>query len=134
MCSSRVAQCVYHMLYVFITCCSRCSCVHHQCHSMCLLFYVLLDKCCLIYSIRVVRYAPYPMCCSVYSPSFYTLLNVLVFCTMCLVFYTLLDNFDILWVAQRAWVSLKLGKLGTVILLDQVNRQLNSLHTGHSDL
>ena len=45
-------------------------------------------------------------------------------CTMCLVFYMLLDKFDILWVAQ----------LGAVMLLDQVNRQLSLLHTGHSDV
>ena len=49
---------MFVLLNVFITCCSMCSlhatpcysmcsCVHHQCYySMCLLFYVFLDKCC----------------------------------------------------------------------------------------
>ena len=63
-----------------------------------------------------------------YTRHYSVLLNVLVtLCrTICLVFYMLLNKFDILRVIQWTLVLLKLRKLDAVMLPDQVNRHLSS--------
>ena len=112
---TNVVQCVCSsMYYPMCSIVIIAQCVQGACCSMCCL-------------IGVACYARYPICCALTIILYVAkCARYAICCTMCLVFYILLVKFDILWVTQWTWVSLKLGKLGAVMLLDQVNRYLTS--------
>ena len=91
----------------------------------------MLNICVLLYVLIIVHAAQYAQC--------------FVCCSMCSLLYVQLDILDIMCAAlfQSAtllanvlmiYVALKLGKLGAVVLLDQANRQITSIHASRSVL